>query len=84
MMEVIFALARTVGWVAQWREYVREPFNKISRPRQLYTGKTRREFVDIQDRSGIDDTLTKIQSSKEQRSIDRIFSSQRTRSTFRA
>ncbi len=38
MFTVLFAMARTVGWVAQWREMVAEPVNRISRPRQMYTG----------------------------------------------
>ena len=45
----IFALARTAGWIAQWNEMHREPL-KISRPRQLYLGPGRREFVPLKDR----------------------------------
>lgn len=83
MYTVIFALARTVGWVAQWKEYVREPFNKISRPRQIYIGKTRRDFVSTEERQGPNETLTGLQVSKENRSIDRRFSSQRSRNAFK-
>jgi citrate synthase len=45
MFTALFALARTVGWVAQWQEMIEDPQQKIGRPRQIYTGKRRREFV---------------------------------------
>jgi citrate synthase len=45
MFTAIFALARTVGWVAQWNEMIADPETKIGRPRQLYTGATRRDLV---------------------------------------
>ncbi len=44
MFTVLFAIARTVGWMAQWKEMHEDPEQKISRPRQLYTGHIRREF----------------------------------------
>ncbi|MEX0583958.1 MAG: citrate synthase [Sneathiella sp.] len=47
MFTVLFAVARTVGWVAQWNEMMEDPSQKIGRPRQLYTGPTERPFVDI-------------------------------------
>lgn len=47
MFTVLFALARTVGWVAQWNEMISDPGQKIGRPRQLYTGPTQRPYVDI-------------------------------------
>jgi citrate synthase len=47
MFTAIFALARTAGWVAQWNEMHTDPAHKIGRPRQLYTGAARREFVSI-------------------------------------
>lgn len=47
MMTVMFAIARTVGWVAHWQEMIADPHMKIGRPRQLYTGATKREFVEI-------------------------------------
>ena len=47
MFTAIFALARTAGWIAQWNEMVAAPGHKIARPRQLYTGPQRREFVPI-------------------------------------
>lgn len=50
MFTAIFALARTAGWIAQWSEMNADPEHKIGRPRQLYTGETRREFVPIQKR----------------------------------
>ncbi len=50
MFTAIFALARTAGWVAQWGEMVSESSHKIARPRQLYTGPTRRDFVPIDRR----------------------------------
>jgi citrate synthase len=45
MFTAIFALARTVGWIAQWKELISDPDQKIGRPRQLFTGATRRDMV---------------------------------------
>jgi citrate synthase len=50
MFTVLFALARTVGWVAQWNEMITDPAQKIGRPRQLYTGSAQREFVPVGQR----------------------------------
>jgi citrate synthase len=50
MFTVLFALARTVGWISQWKEMFEDPQRKIGRPRQLYTGPTRREFAPIDKR----------------------------------
>ncbi len=50
MFTVLFALARTVGWVAQWNEMVADPSQKIGRPRQLYTGPDSRPYVPIEQR----------------------------------
>ena len=50
MFTVIFALARTVGWVAQWNEMIEDPSQKITRPRQLYTGQTERKFLPLNER----------------------------------
>ncbi|MCF1428085.1 MAG: citrate (Si)-synthase, partial [Shewanella sp.] len=50
MFTVIFALARTSGWVAHWKEMLDQPDHKISRPRQLYIGKPAREFDKIDSR----------------------------------
>jgi len=50
MFTVLFALARTVGWVAQWNEMISDPDQKIGRPRQLYTGPTERDYVPVDKR----------------------------------
>ncbi len=50
MFTVLFALARTVGWIAQWKEMIEDPTQKIGRPRQLYTGHAKRDFVPIEQR----------------------------------
>jgi len=50
MFTVIFAVARTVGWISQWKEMTEEANKKISRPRQLYMGNKHRKFVDIDKR----------------------------------
>jgi citrate synthase len=50
MFTVLFALARTVGWVAQWNEMITDPDQKIGRPRQLYTGPTARAYVPLNER----------------------------------
>lgn len=50
MFTVLFALARTVGWVAQWNEMISDPAQKIGRPRQLYTGPVQRDYVPVDKR----------------------------------
>ncbi len=50
MFTVLFALARTVGWVAQWNEMISDPDQKIGRPRQLYTGPIQRDYVPVASR----------------------------------
>jgi citrate synthase len=50
MFTALFALARTVGWVAQWNEMISDPEQKIGRPRQLYTGATQRDYVPVGQR----------------------------------
>ncbi|RVU03793.1 citrate synthase [Novosphingobium umbonatum] len=50
MFTVLFALARTVGWVAQWNEMISDPGQKIGRPRQLYTGPVQRDYVPVDKR----------------------------------
>ncbi|MFT4091577.1 MAG: citrate synthase [Asticcacaulis sp.] len=50
MFTVLFALARTVGWIAQWKEMIEDPSQKIGRPRQIYTGATARDFVPLSQR----------------------------------
>ncbi|MGD0498439.1 MAG: citrate synthase [Bryobacteraceae bacterium] len=47
---VLFGIPRTVGWLAQWQEMLQDPEQKIARPRQVYTGRDRRDFVPIEDR----------------------------------
>jgi citrate synthase len=51
MFTAIFALARTVGWIAQWKEMIEDPAQKIGRPRQLYTGATKRPYTPIAQRA---------------------------------
>ncbi|MBK8175741.1 MAG: citrate (Si)-synthase [Rhodospirillales bacterium] len=50
MFTVLFAVARTVGWVAQWNEMIEDPTQKIGRPRQLYAGPARRDFRHLAER----------------------------------
>ena len=50
MFVVLFAVARTSGWIAHWKEMYSDPSNKLNRPRQLYTGSTKRDFLDINKR----------------------------------
>ena len=50
MFTVLFAIARTVGWVAQWNEMIEDPNSKIGRPRQLYTGRTLRHYAPLNKR----------------------------------
>ncbi|KSB89138.1 type II citrate synthase [Caulobacter vibrioides] len=50
MFTVLFALARTVGWISQWKEMFEDPTRKIGRPRQLYTGATQRDYIDVEKR----------------------------------
>lgn len=50
MFTVLFALARTVGWISQWGEMIQDPTQKIGRPRQLFIGETERNYVDIDNR----------------------------------
>jgi citrate synthase len=50
MFTVLFAVARTVGWVAQWNEMIEDPTQKIGRPRQLYTGEVKRDYAAVNTR----------------------------------
>ena len=50
MFTVLFAIGRTPGWIAQYREMVLDPNTKIGRPRQIYTGSTKRDFVEADAR----------------------------------
>ncbi len=50
MFTVLFALARTVGWISQWKEMIEDPSQKIGRPRQLYTGAPKRDYLPMSKR----------------------------------
>jgi len=52
MFTVLFAVARTVGWISQWKEMIEEPSHRIGRPRQVYTGEVLRSFVPPEKRTG--------------------------------
>jgi citrate synthase len=50
MFTALFALARTVGWIAQWKEMLEDPHQKIGRPRQIYTGEPMRDYIPLSKR----------------------------------
>jgi citrate synthase len=50
LFTVLFAVARTVGWIAQWTEMIEDPAQKIGRPRQIYTGAKQRDYVPVASR----------------------------------
>ncbi len=50
MFTVLFALARSVGWIAQWKEMIEDSDKKIGRPRQLYTGPSQRPYIPLDQR----------------------------------
>jgi citrate synthase len=50
MFTVLFALARTVGWIAQWAEMIEDPSQRIGRPRQLYVGSPERDYLTVAQR----------------------------------
>jgi citrate synthase len=50
MFTVLFAIARTVGWIAQWKEMIEDPEQRIGRPRQLYMGSKERNYVPVDQR----------------------------------
>jgi citrate synthase len=50
MFPVLIAIPRTAGWVAQWREMITDPEQKIARPRQVYTGKRTRQYTALEKR----------------------------------
>merc|ERR1719480_145723 len=71
MFTVMFALARTVGWISQWKEMIEDPKQRIGRPRQVYVGAEERPYVSMEDRPQEEDpkcevmkrlTLTKLPS----------------------
>ncbi len=51
MFTVLFAVARTVGWISQWKEMIEDPAQRIGRPRQVYTGAAQRDFVPMAQRT---------------------------------
>jgi citrate synthase len=53
MFTVLFAIPRTVGWLAQWQELIRDPEQKIARPRQIYTGYEARDVVELEKRAAL-------------------------------
>ncbi|MEA2455027.1 MAG: citrate synthase, partial [Thermoleophilaceae bacterium] len=58
MFTVMFAIPRTSGWIAQWREMQEDPETKIARPRQIYTGSREKEYVPIDRREKLTDKPT--------------------------
>ena len=50
MFTVLFALARSVGWISQWKDMIEDPSQKIGRPRQIYTGAAQRDYVPVDKR----------------------------------
>jgi citrate synthase len=50
MFTVLFAVARTVGWISQWKEMMEDPSQRIGRPRQVYTGHAQRDYVEVEAR----------------------------------
>lgn len=68
MFTVLFALGRLPGWIAQWREMVSDPETKIGRPRQIYTGEAKRNYVSMADRTGTAELrLAELQAELEKR-----------------
>jgi citrate synthase len=59
MFTVLFAIPRTVGWLAQWEELLEDPEQKIARPRQIYTGANLREFVPMGDRGKVAEVVAR-------------------------
>ena len=50
MFTVLFAVARTVGWISQWKEMIEDPSQRIGRPRQVYIGSPKRDFTPLEER----------------------------------
>jgi citrate synthase len=50
MFSVLFAVGRTIGWIAQWKEMIEDPVRRIARPRQLYVGPRKRPYVPLEQR----------------------------------
>jgi len=53
MFPVLFAIGRVPGWLAQWIEHVKDPEQKIARPRQIYLGEGRRDYIPMEERPKI-------------------------------
>jgi citrate synthase len=51
MFSALFAVGRTIGWIAQWKEMIEDPVRRIGRPRQLYTGPRKRAYVPLDERA---------------------------------
>jgi citrate synthase len=51
MFPVLFAIPRTAGWIAQWEEMLLDPDQKISRPKQVYIGSSRRDYIPLESRT---------------------------------
>jgi citrate synthase len=51
MFPVLFAIPRTVGWIAQWEEMILDPDQKIARPKQVYIGSSRRDYIPLESRT---------------------------------
>jgi citrate synthase len=50
MFTVLFALGRLPGWIAQWREMIKDPMTRLGRPRQVYVGRPERAYVPVNER----------------------------------
>ena len=50
MFTVMFAIGRMPGWIANWKEIAENPKSRIHRPRQIYTGKTQRDYIELEKR----------------------------------
>ena len=81
MYTVIFTIARVVGWCAQWREYVGEAGAKITRPRQLYQGSVRREFVGMEARTSASVDYEEMTS---RRTVERVVTEERVFASMRS
>jgi citrate synthase len=60
MFTALFAIARTAGWLAQWKEMIEDPDQRIARPRQLYCGEDTREYVPLDKRRSMTDTSATV------------------------
>ncbi len=66
MFTVLFAIGRMPGWIAQWTEMIKDPATKIGRPRQIYTGLPKRDYVEMHQRTGTSELrLAQLQAELE-------------------